>query len=247
MLAAVDDGPPDLAASVAMARAFVRAGTSRLVATPHVNRRWGFRHGEVEEAHRLLVEALSEEAIDLRIEIGAEVALSSAERLSDDDLAAVRLGGSDWLLIEPPAHGVPFAIHTMYLELLNRGFRVLIAHPERCDAFRREPDTLASLVGYGIRCQLTAGSLTGEFGRQAKDAAVDFTKRGLVHVVASDAHDPRHRPPGLDRQVRAAGFGHLNRWLTSEMPTWILDGGPEPPRPADPVRRGFLGRIRGNR
>jgi protein-tyrosine phosphatase len=77
------------------------------------------------------------------------------------------------------------------------GVRPVIAHPERNAELVRNPERLVSLVARGALTQITAGALLGDFGRGPLAAAEDFFERGLVHLVASDAHSLVERPPRL--------------------------------------------------
>jgi protein-tyrosine phosphatase len=54
---------------------------------------------------------------------------------------------------------------------------------------------LASLIRIGVKTQVTTGSVTGHFGPEAEAAAVDWLRRGWVHVMATDAHNTSKRPP----------------------------------------------------
>jgi protein-tyrosine phosphatase len=97
---------------------------------------------------------------------------------------------------------------------------------------------------------ITAGSLAGRFGHRARQAARPFIAEGLIHNVASDAHDCRSRPPGVLRELSAEGLTAQAPWLTWEVPEAILRGRaipPAPPWPAAPApaRRGLLRRPRG--
>lgn len=130
-----------------------------------------------------------------------------------------------------------------------RGNRVLIAHPERCVGFHRDPAMLERLVRGGALAQVTASALTGFFGRTVQRLALDFADRGLVQVVAADAHDPVRRAPGIRPHLTAAGLDPLAEWLAEAVPAAILAGAPIPPRPAfEPPRRpGERRRWRGRR
>ena len=85
----------------------------------------------------------------------------------------------------------------------------LIAHPERHRLFAHHPDLLEQLVARGALVQVTAGSLLGDFGAGPMAACEEYFRRGLVHLVASDAHSMNLRPPRLaaarDRVLRQWG------------------------------------------
>jgi protein-tyrosine phosphatase len=250
LLPGIDDGAPDLAASVAMGRAAVAGGVEAIVATPHVSGRYQndpltFR-GRVADVQR----ALDKAEVPLRVHVGAELSHAMLHDLSDDALRACALGGGNWLLLEPPLAGPAPFIDRMVYELQLKGFSVLLAHPERIAAFQRDIELLQKLVDQGCLCSVTAGSIAGEFGGSVERFTAELFGRGLVHDLASDAHDADHRSPALrptlDRAV--AAMPELAGWLdylTVDVPGAILAG--DMPRGAPPViepKRGVLGRLR---
>jgi len=179
---------------------------------------------------------LETRGLELRVLPGAEVALTRAFDLPDRELAALTLGGGPWLLVEAPhARGVS-AVENMLTALAQRGRRIVLAHVERCPAFVDDGDLLSRLVGQGMLASVTAGSLSGHFGRRARAAAMRFIASGLVHNVASDAHDCDERPPELLRALDRAGLGAQATWLADQVPQAILRGTPLPPAPAWPRR-----------
>jgi protein-tyrosine phosphatase len=250
LLPGIDDGAPDLAASVAMGSAAVAGGVDAIVATPHVNGR--YQNDPLTFAGRVAAvqRALDEAGVALRVHAGAEVSHAMLHDLSEAALRACGLGGGKWLLLEPPLSGpVPF-IDRMVYELQLKGFSVLLAHPERIGAFQRDIELLQKLVDQGCLCSVTAGSVAGQFGGSVERFTGELFARGLVHDLASDAHDPDHRSPALRPTLEqaVAAMPELEDWLdylTVDVPTAILAG--EMPRGAPPViepKRGLLGRLR---
>jgi protein-tyrosine phosphatase len=234
LLPAIDDGPGTIDESIAMARAHVDAGVRCVACTPHVD--WTSPNKAQVIAERVdeLRVALAGQGIDLQVVPGGEVGLTRAIETDAEELSALRLGGGPWLLLEAPL-GVHVGIDTAVSMVAMRGHRILLAHPERCPAFHRDLDALTRLVDQGVLCQATATALTGQFGRTVQRVATRMVEAGLIHVVASDAHDDRRRPPGLREHVEQAGFGHLTSWLTEDVPAAILAGGAIPARPAAPA------------
>ena len=98
--------------------------------------------------------------------------------------------------MEPPFAPTVTGLDSILFDLQRQGHRVLLAHPERCQAFHRDPRMLESLVGAGILTSITAGSLVGSFGGEARRFALSLARDGLIHNVASDTHDTVRRPPG---------------------------------------------------
>lgn len=244
LLPGIDDGPADLGGTLAMARQHLKAGVEVVAATPHVA--WDMPNDAATIDVRLadVHAALAAAELPLRVVRGAEIDVHQAVRLGDEELRALALGGGPWLLLEAPLRpGVGFApvVHA----LLARGHRVLIAHPERSPLLQRELDSLRELVRAGAATQVTAASFAGGFGRTVRDYAERMLEAGLVHSVASDAHDDLRRPPGMVAPLRAAGLGELVPLLAEEAPAAILAGDPLPAAPRWRRRRGGLRRMLG--
>lgn len=239
ILPGLDDGPATEEGAVAMARAAVAAGTRAMATTSHINRGFGLGPAELAAARAKLIERLEREGVPLELLQGGEIAPDRLPSLSEDDLKALTLGGGSYLLLEcpfSPASG----LDVMVAGLQRRGYDVLLAHPERSPSFLRSPDLLANLVERGAVAQLTAGSLIGAFGDAVRRAAHTMLERGLVHVLASDAHDERHRPPALSQALD----GPQGEWMTQAAPTAIVAGRPLPERPPLPRPGGVRARLR---
>ncbi len=232
VLPGIDDGPGTLADSLVLARAAVAAGTRVLVATPHINSSY---HNDADTIARLADELnarLAVEGIDLEIRTGAEIAVTRLIDIPAAELPRLCLGAGAWLLVEPPFAPTVMGLDSILLDLQRQGHRILLAHPERCQAFHRDPEMLSSLVRAGVLTSITAGSLVGRFGGTVRRFALALAREGLIHNVASDAHDVAQRPPGVTAELAQAGMGALAGWLTEQVPAAILDGQEIPPRPA---------------
>ncbi|HEV7751668.1 MAG TPA: CpsB/CapC family capsule biosynthesis tyrosine phosphatase [Baekduia sp.] len=239
ILPGIDDGPADLEEAVALARATVEAGIDTVVATPHVSSRYPNRPEGVHRALEGLHTALQEADVPLTVLPGAEIALDQLADLDDDELRALALGGGPYLLLEAPLSASAGDAEPLLRSAVQRGFRVLLGHPERSPQFQRDPTQLQHLAGAGVLMSLTAGSLSGEFGDRARRLSVRAFREGLVHNLASDMHDVRRRPPGIAGPVAAAtdlGAEVTAQlpWLAGAVPAAILDGGRLPPMPAPP-------------
>jgi len=231
VLPGVDDGPPDLDAAVALVRAAHAAGTTTIVATSHVSERYPNRAESLARAREALVGALAAAGVDVRIEPGAEIATGVLGELGPDELAALRLGGGPWLLIESPLSSSAGDFELLLEPLWAAGHRIVLAHPERCPAFQREPVRLERLVARGALVSITAAALTGRFGTTVARYCDRLLRDGLVHNVASDAHGSGDRGPEIAPHIEAAaegldGMAEAAPWFTEEVPEAILTGAP---------------------
>ncbi|HLW96308.1 MAG TPA: CpsB/CapC family capsule biosynthesis tyrosine phosphatase [Solirubrobacteraceae bacterium] len=237
LLPGIDDGPATMAESLLLAQAAVADGTGTMVATPHVNERYPNSADSIRALVTSLEGALAAAALQLEIRPGAEIAMTVAAGLPDETLAGLTLGGGGWLLLEPPFVLVSPALEGVVADVMDRGFRVVVAHPERCPVFLRDRSQLERMVEAGAGTAVTAGALDGRFGRDVRRFALKLAGDGLMHCVTSDAHDDRRRPPTVSKEVERAGLGHLARWLTEEVPSAILAGAEIPPRPSEADER----------
>lgn len=248
VLPGIDDGPDTLEESLELCRAAHAAGTRTIVATSHVS--WDFPNVSsqvIAEETARVNEALHAEGIDLEVRPGAEIAMTRAGDLAEEELLALRLGGGPYLLIEPPISPASAGFDGILHALLDRGHRIVLAHPERCPAFHRDPAQLEAFVEAGVLTSLTASAFVGRFGRDVERFARRMLEQGLVHDIASDGHSagPR-RPPGIAPVLEEAGFGESADWYARAVPLAILDGTALPPPPPPPVarKRGLLDRLR---
>ena len=237
VLPGIDDGPETIEGALALARIAAGAGTETLVATPHVNGRYRNEAAGIARLVGELNERLASEGVlsasgrPLRVLAGAEVALMSIAECAPEELRRLTLGGGSWLLVEPPFAVVAPNLDGLLLELQSEERGIVLAHPERCPAFRRDPRMLERLVRAGMLTSVTAGSLGGRFGEEARRFALALAREGLLHNVASDAHDEVLRRPEIGGELERAGLAPLAQWLTVEVPGAILEGGEIPARP----------------
>lgn len=242
ILPGLDDGPDTLEGSLDLARAAVQGGTRIIAATPHINHHFDVDPAEIPGRVAALNEALTQERIPLEVVKGGEIAIPTLPRLDKETLASLRLGDGPWLLIEAPLSPVTAPIDDLVLEQRLKGHEVLLAHPERSLYFHQHPERLAALVERGVCCSITAGALLGRFGETVRRFTLRLFSEGLVHDVASDAHDDLRRPPqmlpGFERaDGDLPGLIDQADWYTRAAPEAMLTGEPLPARPEVPKAR----------
>jgi protein-tyrosine phosphatase len=202
LLPGVDDGPSDLATALELARAAVSDGTRLVTCTPHA----AFVDlAEIPERVRELQSALSDAGIDLEVRTGAELSWDDVPGLGGAELETIAQGppARRWLLLEAPLPGTGTLadLQESAHELRDRGFGLLIGHPERSPALTGAPGAVEGLLDAGDRLQVNGSSLTGYHGRAARAAGLDLIASSFVAVVASDAHLPTARAPSLSAAV----------------------------------------------
>ena len=242
VLPGIDDGPFKLDGSLELARAAAGDGTTVLVATPHVSHGFPNDSGVIAAGVARVNDALREAGVRVEVKPGAEVAHDMLPRLEDDELRALTLGGGPNLLLEAPLAAVGGELEEAIERLHGLGLGVVLAHPERCPSFHRDPDRLARLVAAGVATSVTASSYGGGFGGTVRKLTAVLASRGLIHDAASDAHDAVRRPPLLRTALLRAsdglpGLAGQIEWLAEDVPRALVAGDPLPPAPPPPGAR----------
>jgi protein-tyrosine phosphatase len=226
ILPALDDGAIDLDDSLAMARQAEADGIRAICATPHIHPDHEISIEELEERVLVLNGELERRGIPVEVKEGGELAEVMVEALGDDDLRRVSLGRNGcWLLLEPRPGPLGAPLVETVETLRMRGFRCVIAHPERhAGADFREQ--LEALVAREALIQVTA-ALVAE--GPAAPTMLEMARHGLVHLLGSDAHSSRGGRPvelsaGLARLAELDLMKPHTRWVVVDGPEAILNG-----------------------
>ena len=230
LLPGIDDGSPDRDTALAMARMAVADGITHIACTPHITT--GVYDNSAATIGALTEEVsrvLQEQGIDLTLLTGADVHMAPdlVQKLRDKRVPT--LNDTRYFLLEPPHHVAPPRLDGLVRALVAAGFVPIITHPERLGWIETHYALMGKLVAEGALIQLTAGSITGGFGRRARYWAEKMLDEDLVDIVASDAHNLTGRPPVLSRarDVLAGRIGEAKAWqMVLHRPAAILDDRP---------------------
>ena len=249
LLPGIDDGPATLAESVALAAELAADGVRSAAATPHVRPDHpGVVRDELAARRVELQGAIDAAGIALQVLPGAEVDLVYGLELSDDELRDLSLGGNGRdLLVETPYGPISDLFEEQLFSLSLRGFRTLLAHPERNRVFQENPERLVGLAARGVLLQVTAEALLRSPRRSGTGRlATELVERGLASVLASDSHGGDIARESLARGLEAAQelVGPQASVLVEDAPAAILAGRPLPALPQRQSRRGLFGRRR---
>ena len=200
ILPGLDDGAADLSVSTEMAKAFVADGVSVVACTSHILP--GLYHNsgpQIRHATAQLQQHLDRQGIPLRLVTGADNHITPNFVAELDSGRLLSLADTRYVLVEPPHHIAPPRLEDLFFALLVAGYVPVLTHPERLTWIKSQYLLVQRLVHAGCWMQITAGSLTGAFGRNARYWAERMLNEGCVHLIATDAHDVNRRPPNLNR------------------------------------------------
>lgn len=227
ILPAIDDGAIDLDMALEMARMAQADGIRTIACTPHIypgmyeNTAAGIRAAIAE-----FQAILDREGIALHLVEGADVHLTP-DLLADIHKGLIpTLAGSRYLLLEPPHHVAPPRFEESVFQLMAAGLVPVITHPERLRWIEEHYDVFERLADRGAWMQITAGALTGRHGERPQYWGQRMLDEGRVHLLATDAHHPRHRPPLLE-EARLAAIARIGEEAANHLvltrPQGILD------------------------
>ncbi|MBV9625942.1 MAG: exopolysaccharide biosynthesis protein [Acidobacteria bacterium] len=216
ILPEVDDGPKSWETAETMCKMAAEDGIRHMVATPHANDHYFYDR-----------EYLSGLVRDLERRIGGSPTLSlgcdfhlSYENMQSALVSAARycIGLSQYLLVEFSNFNIPPQIDDWMMRMRERGVVPIITHPERNPILQQTPERVLQWLELGCAVQVTASAVTGLWGPRARQAAQWLLRNNAVQILATDAHDPVHRPPILSaaRQIVARQFGEQRAHMLVE-------------------------------
>jgi protein-tyrosine phosphatase len=199
ILPGIDDGSKSLEESIAMVRMAAAAGTTDIVASPHANQEYQFDPVVV---HQKISEVQAAAGDVPRIHYGCDFHLTM-ENIEDALRAPEKysIDHKGYLLVEFSDFLIPKTTQEIFGRMMSVGLRPIVTHPERNQLLQKRFTELEAWVAQGALMQVTALSFLGRFGRTAKRFADEMMSHGIVHFIASDAHDTRWRTPDM-REAR---------------------------------------------
>jgi protein-tyrosine phosphatase len=242
VLPGIDDGAATMEEAVEVAATAAGEGTAVLAATPHLRADHPAVHPEeLGERTAELRSSVRDAGIGLEIVAGGELDLVWALHAGDEALRLVSFdqAGRD-LMIETPYGPLPAGFEELLFAVAARGYRVLLAHPERSPTFQQDTARLHELVRRGTLLQVTAAALVDRPARsRSARLARALVQAGVAHVIASDRHGPDIQRAGLADGVAAARAlaGRRADWMVEDAPAAILAGDALPAAPPISPRR----------
>jgi protein-tyrosine phosphatase len=250
ILPGIDDGPEGLDQSMEMCRMAAQDGITTIVATPHsFNGQFLNSPTKIKALVRLLNERIRAERLDLQILPGMETRIhwELTELLAMGKVLTLNEGR--YLLLEFHPSQLPAGFENLVERLVSIGNAVILAHPEKNFEVQQKPAYLKQLIAHfqawDVLVQISADSVIGTADRAAVKAARTLMNEDVAHIIASDAHSVKHRPPRLSEAVISASrvVGRVRaRQMVEDIPNAVLTGLGFP-RQEQPTRRSLWRRL----
>lgn len=210
LLPGLDDGVPSLDEALEVIEALGRLGYRRVITTPHVmSERYLNDSKTILEKAGEVKEAVRKAGIPVEFSAAAEYFIDDhfGELLEKDDL--LPLDGSRLILVEMSFLHAPLSLQKYMFDLQTRGYKPVLAHPERYPYYHNRLEEYKALKEMGCRFQVNMLSITGHYGLDIQQSAELLLRHKMVDFLGSDIHRARQA-----QTVRAAlRSGHLEKTL----------------------------------
>jgi protein-tyrosine phosphatase len=230
ILPGVDDGAQSYDEAIAIAKMAVADGIEVMACTPHfMPGLYDNTAADIRSRTAKLNSQLIAEGINLALVVGGDA------HIRPDFVSALQSGyilslhDSRYVLFEPPHVSMPQRFEELLFNVQMSGYVPILTHPERFKWIESNYEVFQNLARSGVWMQLTAGSLTGRFGKRSKYWAQKMLAEGLISIIATDTHNLTSRPPLLAEAMAAAqaevGLDEA-RHLVVTRPMCVLDNAP---------------------
>lgn len=210
ILPAVDDGASSIDDSLAIARMAVDDGIEVMACTPHfMPGLYDNEAADIKQRVADLNQTLQREGVPLVLVTGSDAHIRPDFLQCLRDGRILTLHDSRYVLFEPPHNILPPRLEDLLFNVTVSGYVPILTHPERLKWIENSYVIFQNLAKSGVWMQITAGSLTGRFGKRPQYWAQRMLSEGLVSILATDAHNVRSRPPLLREgfEMAAAELG----------------------------------------
>lgn len=214
-------------------------GIEHIVATPHANDRFQYNRQHL---------ASNLEYLKILVGKAPRLSLGCDFHLSYDNMQEVLIAperytieDSHYLLVELSNYSIPSQLNECFTRMADVGIRPVITHPERNPILQQTQGRVLEWVDQGCVVQVTASAVTGAWGQKAVRAAEWLLERDAVHVLATDAHDTKHRKPSLSaarEKVAKLCGDEVARALVDDNPRAIISDKPLPYFPNPVMKKG---------
>ena len=215
VLPGVDDGPETLEDSMRVLREAARQGVGALIVTPHFHpARYQVYASQITDGIGMLEDKIREENLPLRLFPGQECYFFSDLIRYLDAGNVLTMAGTRYVLVEFDP-GILFSgLRNAVRILISSGYYPMIAHYERYQCLRDDPERLAQLRYDGALLQMNFDTLLIKNGFFHRNPWQKLLKEGYVDFLGSDTHGMDFRPPHFDKALA---------WMRADVDPWLTE------------------------
>lgn len=193
LIPGIDDGSPDVETSIQLIEGLQEAGYKKLITTPHLMADlYPNTRQTIERGFDKLKSALLKKNNNIEIRAAAEYFLDDhfdSLLQSKEPLLTIK---DNLVLVEFSFASAPFDYKEKLFNLQMKGYRPILAHPERYAYFHKKPEIYEELRNAGCLFQVNILSLDGYYGRSVAQMAERLFKSGFIEFLGTDLHHQKH-------------------------------------------------------
>jgi protein-tyrosine phosphatase len=193
ILPGIDDGAPDITASLQLITGLKELGIQKCIATPHIiGDLYRNNTATITGALQITKDACSKAGIDIELAAAAEYMLDDyfMDLLrKKEPLLTIH---ENIILTEISYSTTPENLNEIIAAIKAEGYIAIMAHPERYHYYQNNFDKFYSLTAMGFILQVNLLSLTGYYGKKAEKAVKFIVDNNLAKLVGTDLHHRQH-------------------------------------------------------
>lgn len=195
-LPGIDDGAQNLEESLALLKTFEDRGYQKIITTPHIIQDLYQNTPEtILPVLEVVKKALKDSGSTLQIHAAAEYFIDDQFiQWLENDIPLLTLK-DNYVLVETGFLNEPVYLREVLFKMRLKGYKPILAHPERYLYLQTKPEKLEELFDSGVCLQINTMSMAGYYGKPAQDFAKMMIEKGFVHFLGSDCHRMRHLEP----------------------------------------------------
>lgn len=209
----IDDGSKSIEESIDIIRDMESQGFTDIILTPHYIK--DSNYSSPKKNNKILLsnlkKHLKDNNINVNLYLGNEIYIDDDiyELLKEKEISS--LNDSKFLLIELPMSGEYPGYIDIFEYLMDKGYKVILAHPERYHSFQRDFNKIYELTEIGVYLQSNLESILGSYGKEAIKMVKRLLKEKQISFLASDIH---HRKHDNNKYIKAKK--KIRRYLSEE-------------------------------
>ncbi len=197
----VDDGSKSVEESIDILKDLYEYGYRHVILTPHYIRDTKYNNPARDNYRRMLhlQRILDQNGVNLKLHLGNEIYM-------DDDIIDLlkrgevySLNGTHYLLVELPMDGEYPLYEEIFKDLISKGCKIILAHPERYYSFQEDFNRIYDLEKIGVLFQSNLDSIIGRYGDGAKVMIKRLLKEKKIAFLATDIHHKKHDYASWDK------------------------------------------------
>lgn len=188
----IDDGQKTAEGGADLVRHEKNWGVNRIILTPHVTQdTFENDASTIEPAFARLKSEVEKLGVDIELQHSAEYRIDGlfARQLEQGKLTPFP---NNYLLVENSFLQEPWNLDKVLFDLKMKGYKPILAHPERYSYYFDRRDRYAELHEQGTLFQINLLSLAGNYNKEVRRMAEYLIENDMVDFVGTDMHNHRH-------------------------------------------------------